>query len=207
MIPKIVQNLRKLYQLEFFNNNHDPYYVLVSCIMSLRTKDEVTFPLAKALFKKVKTPKQMLKLSEEQLQKLIYPVGFYKRKAKTILTISKILLEKYNSKVPKTMEELLELPGVGRKTANIVLAHGYKIPALPVDTHVHRISNRLGLVKTKTPEETEKELKKILPKKYWLEINELLVKHGQNICNPISPWCSKCSINKYCKKINVTKSR
>jgi endonuclease III len=204
---KIVTELRKLYHTEFFNNNHDPYYVLVSCIMSLRTKDEVTFPLAKALFKKVKTPEQMLQLSEEQLQKLIYPVGFYKRKAKTILTISKILIKQYNSKVPNNLEQLLEIPGVGRKTANIVLAHGYKIPALPVDTHVHRISNRLGLVKTNTPEQTEEALKKVLPKKYWIEINELLVKHGQNICKPISPWCTKCSINNYCKKINVNKFR
>lgn len=204
---KIVTELRKLYHTEFFNNNHDPYYVLVSCIMSLRTKDEVTFPLAKALFKKVKTPEQMLQLSEEQLQKLIYSVGFYKRKAKTILTISKILIKQYNSKVPNNLEQLLEIPGVGRKTANIVLAHGYKIPALPVDTHVHRISNRLGLVKTNTPEQTEEALKKVLPKKYWIEINELLVKHGQNICKPISPWCTKCSINNYCKKINVNKFR
>jgi len=204
---KIIKELRKLYYLDFFNNDNDPYYVLVSCIMSLRTKDEITFPLAKALFKKVKTPEQMIRLSEEQLQKLIYPVGFYKKKAKTILIISKILVKKYNSKVPDKMEQLLELPGVGRKTANIVLAYGFEIPAIAVDTHVHRISNRLGLVNTNTPDQTETELKKVLEKKYWLEINELLVKHGQNVCKPISPWCSKCSINKYCKKKDVLKFR
>lgn len=204
---ELIKILKKEYKATFFKQKNDPYYVLISCLLSLRTKDEVTYPAAKRLFSKANTPKAMLTLTEKQIQNLIYPVGFYKRKSKTIQNISRELIEKHNSKVPNTIEELIKFKGVGRKTANIVLAHAFKIPALPVDTHVHRISNRIGWVKTKTPEQTEQALKKRIPKKYWLELNELLVQHGQQICKPISPFCSKCRIKKDCKKAHVTKFR
>ncbi|PMP92031.1 MAG: endonuclease III, partial [Desulfurella sp.] len=142
-----------------------------------------------------------------QIAKLIYPVGFYNVKAKNILEICKILVEKYDSKVPDSIEDLLSLPNVGRKTANLVLSKGFNIPAICVDIHVHRISNRLGIVKTKTPVQTEFELMKVLPKKYWIEYNDLLVPFGQNICTPISPFCSKCKLSFICPKIGVKSSR
>ena len=204
---KIVSTLKKEYGIEFFRGKTTPFKVLISCILSLRTKDEVTYNSARKLFKLAKNPKEMLKLSKEKIAKTIYPVGFYKKKAETILKVSKQIIERYGSKVPSKMEELLKLNGVGRKTANVVLLYGFKKNALPIDTHCHRIANRIGWVKTKTPEETEKELRKILPKKYWREINELFVKHGQKICRPISPICSKCKIRKYCKRKGVKKSR
>lgn len=190
------------------NIEKTPFTTLISCLLSLRTKDEVTAKASYRLFKKSSTPKDMLKLTEEEIQKLIYPVGFYKTKAKRIKEISKTLLEKYDGNVPNDFEELLKLKGVGRKTANIVMVYGYKKHGfLPIDTHCHRIPNRLGWIKTKTPEETEIALKKMLPKKYWDDFNNLFVKFGQIICVPISPFCSKCPINKYCKKININKSR
>lgn len=187
---------------------HTPFTVLISCILSLRTKDEITEKAAINLLKKHNTPEKILKLSEKEIQNLIYPVGFYKTKAKIIKEISKTLIKKYNSKVPEDFTELLKLKGVGRKTANIVMTYGHKKPGyLPIDTHCHRIPNRLGWVKTKTPEETEKTLRKILPKKYWMEFNHLFVKFGQTICVSISPFCSKCPIEKHCKKIGVNKKR
>ncbi len=185
----------------------DPYKVLISTVLSLRTKDEVTHKASERLYKKASTPWEMVKLSPNEIEKLIYPVGFYKRKAKNIIEISKILIEKYDGKVPDDIDELLKLPGVGRKTANLVVTLGYGKLGICVDTHVHRVSNRLGIVKTKTPEETEFALRKILPKKYWIEYNDLLVTWGQNICTPISPKCSMCKISSYCNKIGVTKHR
>jgi endonuclease-3 len=185
-----------------------PFTTLISCILSLRTKDEVTDKASVRLLRNNNTPDKIVKLSEDQIQKLIYPVGFYKTKSRRIKEISKTLIEKYNSQVPDTIEELLKLKGVGRKTANIVMVYGHKKQGfLPIDTHCHRIPNRLGWVKTKTPEETEEELKKVLPKKFWDDFNHLFVKFGQTICVPISPFCSRCPINKYCKKISVVKSR
>ena len=187
---------------------HTPFTVLISCILSLRTKDEVTEKASVRLLKKHNTPEKILKLSEKEIQELIYPVGFYKTKAKRIRELSKTLIEKYNSKVPEDFNELLKLKGVGRKTANIVMTYGHKKQGhLAIDTHCHRIPNRLGWIKTKTPEETEKTLKKILPKKYWMEFNHLFVKFGQTICLPVSPLCSKCPIEKHCKKIEVNKNR
>jgi len=185
-----------------------PFTTLISCLLSLRTKDEVTAQASYRLLKKYNTPEQLAKVSEKEIQSLIYPVGFYKTKAKRIKDISKTLLEKYNGKVPDDFEELLKFKGVGRKTANIVMVYGFKKQNyLPVDTHCHKIPNRLGWIKTKTPEQTEQELKKILPKKYWNDFNFLFVKFGQTICVPISPFCSKCPIKKYCKQVSVIKNR
>ncbi len=184
-----------------------PYRVLISTLLSLRTKDETTLKASERLFRIADTPEKMLKLSKEEIEKLIYPVGFYHRKAEQILKISKILIEKYNGKVPDDLHKLLKLPGVGRKTANLVLNEGFGKLGICVDTHVHRISNRLGIVKTKTPEQTEFALRKILPEKYWIIFNTLLVTLGQNICTPISPKCSICPIEQYCPKVGVTKHR
>ncbi|MFC1768577.1 endonuclease III domain-containing protein [Nanoarchaeota archaeon] len=206
--PQIIKILKKKYSAKEFSTHHStPYQVLIACILSLRTKDEVTYPAAKRLFILAKTPQNMIKLNESKIQKTIYPVGFYKRKSKTIKDISKKIIKDYKSNVPNTVEELVKLKGVGRKTANIVVTYGHGKPGIAVDTHVHRISNRLGIVKTKTPEQTEFKLRKILPRKYWIDFNELLVRHGQNTCKPISPFCSICEIRKYCKRVNVTTSR
>lgn len=185
----------------------DPFTVLISCILSLRTKDETTAEASKRLFAKAPTTETLAELQVKQIEKLIYPVGFYKTKAKRIKDIAKVLIDDYNSKVPDTIDELLKLKGVGRKTANIVVTIGFKKPGVAVDTHVHRISNRLGYVKTKTPDQTEFALRKKLPKKYWIIYNDLLVTWGQNICKPISPLCSQCKIRQYCNRINVKISR
>lgn len=185
-----------------------PFNTLVSCILSLRTKDEVTEQSSLRLLKKYNTPEKILTLSEKRISELIYPVGFYKTKAKRLKEISKTLIDDYSSNVPEDFDELLKLKGVGRKTANIVMVYGHKKTGyLPIDTHCHRIPNRLGWIKTKTPEETEVTLRKILPEKYWDDFNDLFVTFGQNICVPISPFCSTCPIEKYCKKINVKSNR
>ena len=187
--------------------NPSPFRVLVSTVLSLRTKDDVTLKASERLFKLALTPKKLAALTEEKIQSIIYPVGFYKNKAKYLKKIAAILIEQYNSHVPDTPEALLALPGVGRKTANLVLNLGFGIPAICVDTHVHRVSNRFGWVKTKTPEQTEFALMEILPEKYWIEINELLVKFGQNICTPISPRCSECPVFAECRRVGVARSR
>ncbi|MGF3585380.1 MAG: endonuclease III domain-containing protein [Thermoplasmatota archaeon] len=187
---------------------HSPYTTLISCILSLRTKDEVTEKASIRLLKKYNTPEKMLKLSEKKIQSLIYPVGFYKTKAKRIRGISKTLIEKCNGKVPDDFDELLKLKGVGRKTASIVMVYGHKKQGyLPIDTHCHRIPNRLGWIKTKTPEETELKLRQILPSEYWDDFNHLFVTFGQTICVPVSPFCSRCPIKNYCKRVSVTNSR
>ncbi|MGA1869501.1 MAG: endonuclease III domain-containing protein [bacterium] len=185
----------------------DPFKVLISCILSLRTKDEVTNGASSRLFKVADTPEKIAQLPTHQMEELIYPVGFYKTKSQRIGEIAHTLIKEYNSKVPDDINELLKLKGVGRKTANLVITLGYGKEGICVDTHVHRISNRLGLVNTKTPEQTEFALRQILPKKYWLIYNDLLVTWGQNICVPISPFCSQCSIKRYCRMIGVKKSR
>ncbi len=213
-IEKIVETLKAALKkygdpvvTKVAKEKRSPYRVLISTLLSLRTKDETTLKASERLFKVADTPEKMLNLSKEQIEKLIYPVGFYHRKAEQILKISKILIEKYNGKVPDDLDKLLKLPGVGRKTANLVLNEGFGKLGICVDTHVHRISNRLGLVKTKTPEQTEFALRKILPEKYWIIFNTLLVTLGQNICTPISPKCSICPIEQYCPKVGVTKHR
>jgi endonuclease-3 len=185
-----------------------PFTTLISCILSLRTKDEVTEKASIRLLSKYNTPKKILTLTEDYIASLIYPVGFYKTKAKTIKDISKTLIEKYSGNVPTDFDELMKLKGVGRKTANIVMVYGHKKHGyIPIDVHCHRIPNRLGWIKTKTPEETELKLKKILPKKYWDDFNNLFVLFGQKICVPISPFCSRCPIENFCKKISVNKAR
>ena len=212
-IEKIITVLKrevKKYQMPIVSEvalRNDPYRVLISCLLSLRTKDETTAGASKRLFAKAKDPKQLAALPIRQIEKLIYPVGFYKTKAKRIKDIASILVKKYKSKVPDDLDELLKLRGVGRKTANIVITIAFKKHGVAVDTHVHRISNRLGYVKTKTPEKTEFALRKKLPKKHWLIYNDLLVTWGQNICRPISPLCSKCKIKPYCNRVGVKKSR
>ena len=184
-----------------------PFMVLISCLLSLRTKDKVTAEASNRLFKLADNPEKMLGLSIKNIEKAIYPVGFYKTKAKRIKEICRVLLDDYEGVVPNEIDELLKLNGVGRKTANLTVTLGYGKLGICVDTHVHRISNRLGLVKTKTPEQTEFALRKKLPQKHWLIYNDLLVTYGQNLCVPISPWCSKCKIFKYCKRVGVKKSR
>ena len=177
---------------------YTPYKVLISTILSQRTKDEVTHAATKRLFSNYSTPADFKSLSTYEIESLIKPVGFYKVKAKWIKEISAILVDKFNSTVPNTLSELLSLPGVGRKTANCVLAYGFGIPALPVDTHVHRISNRLGIVKTNTPYETEQALMQIMPREYWGTLNTALVEFGKGICKPVKPKCKECELNKVC---------
>jgi endonuclease III len=184
-----------------------PFTVLISCILSLRTQDKTTDQASERLFRLAKNPAGMLKVSLPLIRKAIYPVGFYNTKAVAIRKISQILLERYRGQVPDTLEELLELPGVGRKTANLTLTLGFGKPGICVDTHVHRINNRWGYVRTRTPEETEMALRAKLPARYWIEINDLLVTYGQNICQPVSPRCSICRIRKDCPRLGVKFSR
>lgn len=179
-------------------SRRDAYKILISTMLSLRTKDATTKEASLRLFEKADTPKKMIKLSEEEIAKLIYPVGFYKVKAKNIIETSKIIIDEYNGKVPDEIDELLKLKGVGRKTANLVVTEAYNKDGICVDTHVHRISNRLGYVNTKTPEETEFALRDKLPKEYWRIYNDILVVYGQNLCKPISPNCDRCGIIEYC---------
>jgi endonuclease-3 len=187
--------------------SRDPYRVLIACLLSLRTKDETTGPAARRLFALADTPKKMLTLTKGQIEKAIYPVGFYKTKAQTVLDISRTLVEQYGGRVPDEIDELVTFKGVGRKTANLVVTQGFQKPGICVDTHVHRISNRWGYVETRTPEETEMALRAKLPPQYWIEINDLLVAMGQTICHPTSPKCSQCPMEKHCAKIGVVRSR
>jgi endonuclease-3 len=189
------------------NYKRDPWAVLVSTILSLRTKDEVTLIASKRLLEKAGTPEELHAKKEETIAKLIYPVGFYRNKSASLKKIALILIRKYDGKVPNSMEELLALPGVGRKTANLVLTEAFDLDGLCVDIHVHRISNRCGWLVSKNPDETEMILRKILPTIYWKRINYLLVLYGQKLCRPVSPFCSCCVINKQCKRINVERYR
>lgn len=208
LIKKNIKNFEMPVATEISNTSRDPFQVLVSCLLSLRTRDTITGPVSKRLFDIAKTPKQIADMPLKRLQSIIKPVNFYITKSKRIKQISKELFENYNSKVPSNFEELMKFKGVGRKTANIVMVYGhFSKEHIPVDIHVHRIPNRLGWIKTKNPEETEEELKKILPKKYWKDFNDIIVTFGQNICQPISPFCSKCPVEKYCVKNGVMKRR
>ena len=185
----------------------DPFRILISCLLSLRTKDKTTSEASARLFAVAHTPTGLLKLSLKKIEKLIYPVGFYRTKAKAIHAICRRLLESYDGQVPQSIDELLTLPGVGRKTANLVTTVGYGKPGICVDIHVHRISNRWGYVKTRTPEETEQALRSKLPKRYWITFNDLLVPFGQNLCQPVSPYCSRCKLVPFCDRNGVTRSR
>lgn len=187
--------------------SRSPFMILISCILSLRTKDGTTSQASRRLFALANNPEDMLTLKAKDIERAIYPVGFYRNKAKAILEISRQLVEKYNSKVPDEIDELLKLKGVGRKTANLVVILGYGRPGICVDTHVHRISNRLGYISTKTPEETETALRQKLPLRYWMEYNNLLVSFGQHICLPVSPKCSQCHLNRFCGRVGVKRNR
>lgn len=184
-----------------------PFHVLITCILSIRTRDEATEAASARLFALADTPQKMLSLSPVALEKAIYPAAFFRVKTKTILQICRTLIDEYNGKVPDTIDELLKLKGVGRKTANLTVISGYGKFGICVDTHVHRIFNRWGYVATRSPDETEKILRKKLPKKYWKEINTILVTFGQNLCKPISPLCSACDIAELCQRVGVRKSR
>jgi len=212
-IEKIISILKKVYPthdkttLNRMRDNPEAFRILISCLLSLRTQDKNTEIASRKLFEVADTPEKILKLPTEKLEKLIFSSGYYKNKAKTIKHVSEIILKDYNGKVPDTREELESIKGIGPKTANIVLAFAFGKNVLPIDTHCHRIPNRLGWVKTKTPVQTEIELGKILPEKYWKDFNGIFVQFGKTICVPISPKCSECPISKYCPKIGVGKRR
>lgn len=185
----------------------DPFRILVGCLISARTRDEVTEAACSRLFQRIKTPHGLLKLSSRQLEKVIYPVAFYRNKAKALKSLCTDLIERFEGRVPETLEELLTLQGVGRKTANLTLILAFDGMGICVDTHVHRIANRWGYVDTETPDQTEDALRKKLPQKYWQRINELLVGFGQTVCKPISPLCSQCPVDQHCPRIEVGKHR
>ncbi len=187
--------------------NYTPYQTLISCLLSLRAKDEVTEIISEDLFKYANTPEEMLKIPEQKLKKIIFKSGHYNKKAEAIRHVSQELIEKFNSKVPDNFQDLISIKHIGPKTANIVLCFSFDKQVIPVDTHVHRIPNRLGWLSTKNPEQTEKELEKIVPKHYWTEVNGIWVLFGKTVCVPISPKCSECPIRKYCKRIGVKNSR
>ncbi len=188
-------------------DNHDPYRVLISTILSLRTQDQTTVVAAERLFKLADTPQAMLQLDVQTIEQAIYPVGFYRTKAPQILEMSRRILDEFDGRVPDDIDTLITLHGVGRKTANLVLSEGYGIPAICVDTHVHRISNRWGYVKTTDPYKTEMALRKKLPKVFWIEYNPSLVALGQYVCKPTSPICSQCPVSEFCKRVGVKRSR
>jgi endonuclease-3 len=203
----VLTRLTAVYTIDRFvaANGPDPFRILVGCMISLRTKDEVTYPATERLFAIASDPEGMLKLTHAAIAKAIYPAGFYRTKAKQIRAISAILLSRHGGRVPDTIEELLLLPGVGRKTANLTVTLGFGKPGICVDTHVHRIANRLGWVATKAPDDTEAALRLSLPKRWWIPINETLVRHGQQVCRPISPKCPACPVARRCPKVGVGK--
>ena len=207
ILMKQVKSLHVPWLDEVTSEERDPFKVLISCILSLRTQDKVTGEASRRLFKLARTPKALSKLSVEKIEMAIYPVGFYHVKARRIKDMSQEILEKHRGKVPDTIDELLTLKGVGRKTANLVVTLGYNKDGICVDTHVHRIPNRWGLIKTKNPHQTESVLREILPVRYWKELNSNLVAFGQGICKPISPLCSQCKINSFCDRVGVTHHR
>jgi endonuclease-3 len=215
--PSIVALLRKMTKAlgdgappsvtQIAREKKDPFKILISTLLSLRTKDEVTMEASRRLFKIADSPHAMANLRVRAIEKAIYPAGFYKTKARTIKETCKRLVKEFGGVVPDTIEQLLQFKGVGRKTANLVVTMGYGKPGICVDTHVHRVSNRLGIVRTRSPEETEFALMKVLPRRYWIGINELLVRFGQSVCKPISPHCSTCLLNSACPRKGVGRSR
>ncbi len=212
----IVEGLKKLKKavrkfptpsVTLIAKKNDPFAVLVSCIISLRTRDEVTELASARLFTLAKLPAELLKLSNAKIEKAIYPAAFYRNKTKSLKELCQVLVKEYSGKVPDKLEELLKLKGVGRKTANLTLILGHNKPGICVDIHVHRISNRWGYVKTKSPDETEMVLREILPKRFWKGYNDLLVSFGQNLCKPVSPFCGSCPVEYQCPKIGVNRFR
>ncbi len=187
--------------------SRDPFRILIACLLSLRTKDQTTAEASRRLFALAADPAALATLPLRRLERAIYPVGFYRTKARQIRELCRRLLTAYSGRVPDTIEELLTLKGVGRKTANLVVTVGYGKPGICVDTHVHRITNRWGYVRTKTPEQTEEALRRKLPRRYWILFNDLLVPFGQHLCQPVSPFCSQCQIARYCDRVGVTRSR
>jgi endonuclease-3 len=187
--------------------SQDPFRILIACILSLRTKDRTTAEASKRLFALAVTPQALAAISTTRIEQAIYPVGFYRTKAKQIRQICQRLLDAFEGQVPDSIDELLTLPGVGRKTANLVVTVGYRKPGICVDIHVHRISNRWGYLRTKTPARTEEILRHKLPKRYWITFNDLLVPFGQNVCQPVSPYCSRCKLIDYCDRIGIERSR
>jgi len=206
-VARYVERCREPYVAEEARTRRDPFRILISCVLSLRTKDETTAAASKRLFALADRPHTMRRLAEKEIARAIFPVGFYNTKARNIRAICRRLINERGGRVPDEMDELLALPGVGRKTANLVLTVGYGKPGICVDTHVHRISNRWGWVKTKTPEQTETALRELLPPRYWIRFNNWLVTFGQNCCKPISPHCSTCPVEGDCPKIGVTQHR
>jgi endonuclease-3 len=206
---RVLRRLGTAYDTTRFarTNGPDPFRILIGCVISLRTKDEVSYPATERLFCRASTPERMLRLREATIAKLIYPAGFYRRKAGQIRAISHAVLEHHGGRVPDEIEPLLELPGVGRKTANLVITLGFDKPGICVDVHVHRISNRLSWVRTSHPHETEKALRTVLPQRHWIPINEILVRHGQHTCKPVSPLCSTCTVERDCPRVGVRTSR
>ncbi len=204
-LPRVIEILREHYRsweapvvTLVAQHTNDPFRVLVCALLSTRTRDETTAKVCEKLFKRVRSPEDLLRIPLDELEKLIYPVGFYRNKAKQLKNLVEKLIKEYGGSVPNRLEDLLRLPGVGRKVANLVLADGFNVPAICVDTHVHRITNRWCLIKTKTPHETEEKLREIIPREYWKEINRLLVAFGQRICTPLRPKCDLCPIENYC---------
>jgi len=195
------------YVSEEAERSRDPFRVLVSCILSLRTRDETTAQASRRLFRRARSPRGLLRLEEKDLARTIYPVGFYRQKARQLQGTARALLDRHGGKVPSTMEDLLALPGVGRKTANLVLTMAFGKDGICVDTHVHRIPNRWGAIETRTPEQTERALREILPRREWIPLNDTLVAFGQTLCKPLSPLCSLCPIEDLCPRIGVERSR
>jgi len=209
ILKKTQQGIRKttLNREAKESKNFTPYETLISCLLSLRAKDETTEKISAELFKIANTPEKIIAIPRKKLEKIIFSSGHYKKKAEALQHVSQQLIERFNGKVPQTREELESIKHIGPKTANIVLCFAFNKQVIPVDTHVNRIPNRLGWVKTKNPEQTEIELMKILPKEYWTEINGIFILFGKTICLPVSPKCSICPIRKYCKRVGVKKSR
>ncbi|MBU0457508.1 MAG: endonuclease III [Nanoarchaeota archaeon] len=201
MIKKILSILEKDHKKTMLEqlSHYTHFQMLIATLLSSRTKDSTTIPIVKKIFTKYPGPDDLIKIDLKELESLLFSIGFYKVKAKNLKKLSRIIIERYNRKVPETFEELTSLPGVGRKTANCILAYTFNKPAIAVDTHVHRISNRLEWVKTKYPEETEEALKKIIPKRLWIDVNRLFVNHGQTTCLPVNPKCKICPVLKYCR--------
>jgi endonuclease-3 len=208
-MARMLAKLASGYEIDRFKRVHgnDPFRILIGCLISLRTKDEVSYAATDRLFARASTPHEMRRLREPTVAKLIYPAGFYRVKAGQIREISKLLIDRWGGVVPSTIEELVELPGVGRKTANLTVTLGFDLPGICVDIHVHRICHRFGWVRTKNPDQTETVLRRKLPPAWWIPINETLVRHGQQVCKPVSPLCSSCPVESDCPRRGVTRRR